>query len=99
LTVGVRLSPAGTVHIYVTDNGAGILPENLTRIFAFGYTTKKNGHGFGLHSSALAAKEMGGSLNAYSAGRGQGATFILELPAFHDASLRLVDQAVGMDRA
>jgi ligand-binding sensor domain-containing protein/signal transduction histidine kinase len=80
LTVGVRVSAEGRVQIIVTDNGVGIAAENLTRIFAFGYTTKKNGHGFGLHSSANAAKEMGGSLVARSDGLGQGATFILELP-------------------
>jgi signal transduction histidine kinase len=68
------------VRIAVTDNGVGIAPENLTRIFAHGFTTKKDGHGFGLHSGALAAKEMGGSLKVHSAGVGQGATFSLELP-------------------
>ena len=62
------------------DNGAGIAPENLTKIFTYGFTTKKEGHGFGLHSAANAAKEMGGSLTASSAGPGQGATFTLELP-------------------
>ena len=50
------------------DNGVGISPENLTRIFNHGFTTGKDGHGFGLHSGALAAKEMGGSLNAQSDG-------------------------------
>ena len=70
----------GRVSIKVTDNGTGIAPENLTRIFNHGFTTRKDGHGFGLHSGALAAKEMGGSLTAYSAGPGQGATFTLELP-------------------
>jgi PAS domain S-box-containing protein len=68
------------VRLAVTDSGAGVTPENLTRIFAHGFTTKKNGHGFGLHSGALAAKNMGGSLWAESAGLGMGATFILELP-------------------
>jgi signal transduction histidine kinase len=68
------------VSIAVTDNGIGIDPENLTRIFSHGFTTKRNGHGFGLHSGALAAKQMNGSLSAQSGGRGQGATFILELP-------------------
>jgi signal transduction histidine kinase len=81
LVVGVRVSAAGRVQIYVTDNGVGIAPENLTRVFAFGYTTKKAGHGFGLHSSANVAKEMGGSLVAQSDGPGQGATFVLELPS------------------
>jgi signal transduction histidine kinase len=71
------------VRIAVIDNGIGIPAENLTRIFAHGFTTKKSGHGFGLHSAALAAKKMGGSLTVHSAGPGQGATFTLELP-FHN---------------
>ena len=62
------------------DNGIGIPRENLTRIFGHGFTTRKKGHGFGLHSGAIAAKEMGGSLQAMSEGPGAGATFILELP-------------------
>ena len=69
------------VRIEVTDNGAGIAEENLTRIFNHGFTTKKTGHGFGLHSGANTAKEMGGSLSVRSDGTGTGATFILELPA------------------
>jgi C4-dicarboxylate-specific signal transduction histidine kinase len=68
------------VQISVTDNGVGIAPENLARIFAHGFTTKRDGHGFGLHSAALAAKEMGGSLVAQSDGPDKGATFTLELP-------------------
>jgi len=70
----------GRVRISVTDNGVGILPENLTRIFNHGFTTRKDGHGFGLHSGALAAKEMGGSLTVFSDGPNNGATFTLELP-------------------
>jgi signal transduction histidine kinase len=70
----------GRVRIAVIDNGAGIPQENLTRIFGHGFTTKKDGHGFGLHSGALAAKEMGGALNVESEGLGRGATFILDLP-------------------
>jgi signal transduction histidine kinase len=69
-----------SVHIVVTDNGIGISPENLTRIFAHGFTTREEGHGFGLHSGALAARSMGGALSVASAGTGQGATFTLELP-------------------
>jgi PAS domain S-box-containing protein len=71
----------GRVRIQVADNGVGIPPENLTRIFNHGFTTKKDGHGFGLHSGANAAKELGGSLVAHSDGQGRGATFTLELPA------------------
>jgi signal transduction histidine kinase len=64
----------------VADNGVGIPAENMTRIFNLGFTTKKNGHGFGLHSGALAAKELGGKLVASSEGLDRGATFTLELP-------------------
>ena len=64
----------------MTDTGVGIPPENMTRIFNHGFTTKKSGHGFGLHSGALAAKELGGALRVQSLGTGQGATFVLELP-------------------
>jgi len=70
----------GLVHIAVADNGIGISEENLTRVFAHGFTTREEGHGFGLHSGALAARAMGGSLSVASAGLGQGATFTLELP-------------------
>jgi C4-dicarboxylate-specific signal transduction histidine kinase len=66
--------------VSVCDNGIGIAPENLTRIFAHGFTTKKDGHGFGLHSGALAAQEMGGRLTVHSAGPNTGATFTLEIP-------------------
>jgi PAS domain S-box-containing protein len=76
----------GCVRIAVTDTGCGIRPENLGKIFAHGFTTKKDGHGFGLHSARLAAKEMGGSLSAQSDGPGQGATFVLELPCDPDKS-------------
>jgi ligand-binding sensor domain-containing protein/signal transduction histidine kinase len=68
------------IVISVIDNGIGIPPENLTRIFNHGFTTRLSGHGFGLHSGALAANEMGGALIANSDGVGQGATFRLELP-------------------
>lgn len=80
LTVRLKASDEDCVQIEVADNAVGIPPENLTQIFAHGFTTKKDGHGFGLHGSALAAKELGGSLTAYSDGPGQGATFALELP-------------------
>jgi PAS domain S-box-containing protein len=66
--------------IIVEDNGVGILKENLTKIFSLGFSTKENGHGFGLHSSAIAAQEMGGTLLAESKGVGKGAIFTLELP-------------------
>ena len=70
----------GRIKISVSDNGIGIPPENLARIFNHGFTTRKEGHGFGLHSGALAATEMGGTLRVHSDGLGHGATFTLELP-------------------
>jgi PAS domain S-box-containing protein len=79
----LRISPApttGRTQLIVQDNGVGIAPENLTRIFGHGFTTRSNGHGFGLHSSANAAREMKGTLTVHSDGPGRGATFTLELP-------------------
>jgi signal transduction histidine kinase len=81
----VRVSNGGSnggghVTITLIDNGIGIPAENLTRVFSHGFTTKKEGHGFGLHSGALAARELGGTLAVRSDGPGKGATFILELP-------------------
>ena len=75
------------IQIVVSDNGIGISPENLTRIFAHGFTTREGGHGFGLHSGAIAARSMGGSITVASPGIGQGASFTLELPIASTASL------------
>ncbi|EDY17771.1 PAS/PAC sensor signal transduction histidine kinase [Chthoniobacter flavus Ellin428] len=86
ITLRTGLAETGAVTISVSDNGVGILPENLARIFEHGFTTRKNGHGFGLHSSALAAQEMNGALRVHSDGIGTGATFILELPLKADPS-------------
>ncbi|KTC99116.1 sensor histidine kinase [Legionella erythra] len=68
------------VTLRVMDSGIGILPENLSKLFSFGFTTKKKGHGFGLHNSALIAKQLGGTLQVESEGEGKGAEFILTLP-------------------
>ena len=75
----IERSPGG-VRISVTDNGIGIPPQNMSRLFQHGFTTRASGHGFGLHSGALAAQELGGSLRAESEGEGRGASFIVELP-------------------
>ena len=80
LILQVGLNGNNMVKISVIDNGIGIPPQNLTRIFEHGFTTRKEGHGFGLHNGALAAKELGGALRAHSDGPGKGATFTLELP-------------------
>jgi two-component system, NtrC family, sensor kinase len=68
------------LRIRVQDNGEGIISENVPKLFAHGFTTRKNGYGFGLHVSAIAAKTLGGSLTAQSDGLGRGAVFTLELP-------------------
>ncbi|MGH7970407.1 MAG: sensor histidine kinase, partial [Limisphaerales bacterium] len=80
LTIGVAVNGANRVKIFVQDNGVGISAENLTKVFQHGFTTRPNGHGFGLHSGALAAQELGGALYATSEGPGKGAVFTLELP-------------------
>lgn len=79
LTVRARATDT-TLTISVIDTGEGIPAQNLDRIFRHGFTTKLGGHGFGLHASANAARELGGSLRGTSDGPGQGATFTLELP-------------------
>ncbi|HEX8704034.1 MAG TPA: ATP-binding protein [Myxococcaceae bacterium] len=80
LTLRVGPGSAGRLRIEVEDNGVGIPPENLPRIFNQGFTTREAGHGFGLHISSLTAREMGGALSCVSAGREQGATFTIEFP-------------------
>ncbi|SPE62915.1 putative Histidine kinase [Verrucomicrobia bacterium] len=81
------------VEISLADNEVGIPPENLARIFNHGFTTRRKGHGFGLHSGALAAQEMGGTLTAHSDGLGQGATFTLRLPLTANPALTSPDPA------
>ncbi len=78
--VSVRKNGQARIQVGVADNGVGIPPETLARIFAQEFSTRKGGHGFGLHSSLLAAQDMGGSLAAHSDGPGRGATFTLEVP-------------------
>ncbi|MDF2462759.1 MAG: ATP-binding region, ATPase domain protein [Ramlibacter sp.] len=79
LSVGVR-QDADWLSVSVSDDGCGIAADNLTRVFSHGFTTKPGGHGFGLHSCVLAAKEIGGTLTVQSDGPGTGATFTLQLP-------------------
>jgi signal transduction histidine kinase len=77
----VKLDVAGGMaRIQVVDNGVGIAPELRERLFTQGFTTREGGHGLGLHSSALAARMLGGRLSLESEGPGKGATATLELP-------------------
>lgn len=80
IEVVIARTPEARGAIRVIDNGVGIAPENLTRIFQHGFTTRRDGHGFGLHSGALAARQLDGSLQVSSEGPGRGATFTLEIP-------------------
>lgn len=80
VTVRIQKAGEGRIQVRVVDNGVGIPAENLSRIFGQEFSTKKGGHGFGLHSGILAAQDMGGSLSAQSDGPGKGAVFILEIP-------------------
>jgi two-component system, NtrC family, sensor kinase len=94
LTLEIRPKTGETLAINVRDNGIGISPANLERIFEHGFTTKRDGHGFGLHSGITAALEMGGNLTAHSNGIGTGATFCLELP-FSARTNQLTEHARG----
>ncbi len=86
-TLTLRIRAEGEmISVSVRDNGVGIAEEHLKKIFTHGFTTKKDGHGFGLHSSACAAKELGGSLSMHSDGPGKGAVFILRIPTVHEAA-------------
>ncbi len=80
LKLSVRKKADHFIEIKVIDNGIGIPPKNLTRIFSFGFTTKRGGHGFGLHNSILLAKELGGTLSVTSEGLYKGSIFTLKFP-------------------
>lgn len=85
ITLRIHSNVPGTICLEIADNGMGILEENMTKIFQHGFTTRRSGHGFGLHSGAIAAKELGGALKAHSDGPGFGAIFTLELPVQEEA--------------
>jgi signal transduction histidine kinase len=80
IIISIAPGDENMVRVVVSDNGVGISVENLERIFSHGFTTRANGHGFGLHSGALAAQSLGGSLTATSLGVNRGAAFTLQLP-------------------
>lgn len=80
LTLHTQMLDPNTIQITIKDDGVGIDPENNLKIFSYGFTTKPGGHGFGLHNSALLAKELGGNLSVESNGINQGAIFFLTIP-------------------
>jgi signal transduction histidine kinase len=80
IVVHARRGDGDALEIAIEDNGCGIAPHNLNRIFGLGFTTKAGGRGLGLHYSACAAREIKGNLTAHSLGPGKGASFVLTLP-------------------
>jgi NO-binding membrane sensor protein with MHYT domain len=93
ITLGVHARTPGWFVIEIQDSGIGIAPDALNRLFEFGFTTKKDGHGFGLHTSAILAKELGGHLVGHSEGVAQGALFTLRLPMQAVSEMPLRKQA------
>ena len=80
ITIKMKRTENKWLKIIVHDNGVGIKEEDLASIFSYGFSTKKHGHGFGLHNSAIAAKDLEGTLEVESPGENEGATFTLSLP-------------------
>lgn len=99
--IAVSIENAGPerFRICIEDNGIGIPAENLERIFSLGFTTKADGQGIGLHTSALMAREMSGTLTVRSAGRGRGAAFTLELPVDGRTSASAQELTTGVAAA
>ncbi|SEC11884.1 Histidine kinase-, DNA gyrase B-, and HSP90-like ATPase [Pseudomonas frederiksbergensis] len=95
MILGVKIVDNATLRLSVEDQGEGIAAENITRIFNHGFTTRKEGHGFGLHSCALAAVEMNGHLRVHSDGPGHGAVFTLEIPLETAHASQTVDVPVS----
>ena len=93
LSLTVHARAAGWFVIEIRDSGIGIPPQALKRLFEFGFTTKKDGHGFGLHTSAILAQELGGHLAGHSDGTGRGAQFALRLPLQAVGEVELRKQA------
>lgn len=81
ISLSVEISEdQNTLDLKIKDNGIGISAETQEKLFRHGFTTKNEGHGFGLHSCANAAQALGGKLTLESPGVGHGATAILTLP-------------------
>jgi len=80
ITIQIKADNPDYVVIEIIDNGVGIDEDNLDKIFQFGFTTKIQGHGIGLHGSCNSAQELGGKLSVHSNGVNKGATLTLLLP-------------------
>ncbi|KRC09995.1 histidine kinase [Hydrogenophaga sp. Root209] len=75
----------GLGELAVADNGPGIAPEVLPRLFEPFFSTREGGLGLGLSLCETLASSMGGSLSAANATTG-GAVFRLRLPLAGDAA-------------
>ncbi|MGO9992280.1 MAG: PAS domain S-box protein [Steroidobacteraceae bacterium] len=86
----VRLCRDGDHALFsIEDSGVGMSEELISRLWRFGFTTKQEGHGFGLHNSANAARAMGATIDAQSDGQGKGSRFVLRLPIDSSSQLPL----------
>ena len=85
LSVKYQDDDEASVVMTIQDSGIGIAPEDLSKMFTRGFTTKTDGNGIGLHSSILAIQNMGGSMHVQSEGVGRGATFTLTFPVQKEA--------------
>jgi signal transduction histidine kinase len=80
ITVSTRLDDkTQRVLIVVTDNGPGVPPLLVRKIFEPHFTTKPEGHGFGLSTSHRILANHGGTITVDSP-PGKGASFTLSLP-------------------
>lgn len=79
--VAVEQAADGAVRLTVADNGVGMSPDELARVFEPFHTTKTRGLGLGLFLCERIAMMHGGSIHAESEGRGRGARFVVDLPA------------------
>jgi signal transduction histidine kinase len=87
------------VRLSVTDNGAGLAAEQLTRIFQRGYTSKSGSQsGLGLHWCANTLKASGGSIRIESRGPDQGATVHIELPVAAASAPVASERPAGVHR-
>jgi signal transduction histidine kinase len=70
------------LELWFRDDGAGVAPENLSRLFERGFSTKSrdSNSGIGLHWCANALIALGGAMRAESAGPGSGASFQVIVP-------------------
>lgn len=68
------------VQVEIKDTGHGVTKKEMEQIFTYGYTTKPDGHGFGLHSCANYITEMKGQIWAESEGHNTGTTLFIKLP-------------------